>query len=114
MATPRSSAWLAAASVPATARRPHGELAEADAPEEVGVVHALEHRPRHRVGLVDLVGPRDAVRDDPRPQQRVLVDREAVVGGQREPPAVVRPELHVGMDARMALPAPSYGSTVVI
>ena len=78
------------------------------------VVHALEHRPRHRFGLVDLLGACDAVRDHPRPQQRVLVDREAMPRGEREAPAVVSPELHGGMDAAMALPAPSYGSTILI
>ena len=92
----------------------HAQLAVADAPQQLGVVDALQHRPRHRVGLVDLVRPRDPVGDDPRAQQRVLVDREAMPRGEREAPAVVSPELHGGMDARMALPAPSYGSTVVI
>ena len=50
---------------------------------------ASSHVPRHRLGLADLdaVRPRHALA-----QQRVLLDREAVVLGEREAPAIVGPD----------------------
>ena len=74
----------------------HAQLAEADAAQQLAVVHALEQRPRDRLGLVDLLRGREAELDDPPPQQRVLGEREAVARGQRETRAVVSPELHLG------------------
>ena len=74
----------------------HAQLAEADAAQQLAVVHALEQRPCDGLGLVDLLRGREAELEDAPAQQRVLGEREAVTRWQRETRAVVSPELHLG------------------
>jgi hypothetical protein len=71
------------------------QAALADAREQAAVVDLCELGPADGVRLVQLSWRREAVRDDALGQQRVLLEREAMVLRQREPRAVMGPELHL-------------------
>jgi hypothetical protein len=76
----------------------HAQRAGTDALDQRRLVDRLQPLPRHRLGVPHL----DPVRLDPLAQQRVLVDREPVALGEREAPAVMRPNDHAAANSSSA------------
>ncbi len=94
---------------PEAALLAHRQPTVADAREQVAVVHRAQLLPPDRARLVQLAGAHEPVRDDALREQLVLVERELVARRQREAPAVVGPDVHLGVRLDRHGATSSYG-----